>query len=120
VTTVDGWTAEQWTNECRHLRDALSALGVVVPSCLPGEPRDCGEPLLDHYISYLALLNARVVVMAQANLNPAQQDDFTQRVHDLHEQYEAEAGEHEYRERLLAEAEQRRRAGDEQQGPAGS
>lgn len=105
MTTVDGWSAEQWTSECRAVRDALSALSVIVPSCLPGEPRDCGEPLVEHYVSYLALLNARVVVMAQANLTPAQQDEFTQRAHELVEQHEA--GEQQYREALMNEARRR-------------
>lgn len=89
--TVDGWTAEEWVGEVRHVRDAMAALGVFVPSCLPGEPADCGEPILEHYVTYLALLNARVVVMAQANLTEGQQAEFTRRAEAFLEQYTAEA-----------------------------
>lgn len=86
-----GWTAEEWMCEVRALRVALHALGVLVSSCLPGEPEDCGEPLADHYVSYLALLNARVLAMAQGSLNEAQQVEFTHRVQEAYAQYDADA-----------------------------
>lgn len=90
MTTIDGFTAEEWTAEVKHVRDAMAALGVFVPPCLPGEPEDCGTPLVDHYVTYLALLNARVVVMAQANLTQTQQNAFTAQATAFLEQYEAE------------------------------
>ena len=43
-------------------------------------------------MSYLAMLNARVVVMAQHNLTPQQQAAFTDRAVELVEQYNAEDG----------------------------
>ena len=38
------WGPAEWTAEAKHVRDALTALGVFTPPCLPGEPEDCGGP----------------------------------------------------------------------------
>lgn len=88
--TVGGFTFGQWLGETRHVRDALAALGVLVPPCLPGEEKDCGEPVVEHYMTYLAMINARIVAMAQANLTPEQQDQFTIRAEHFLAEYAAE------------------------------
>jgi hypothetical protein len=90
VSTVNGWTAEQWTAEVKAVRAAMRSLGVIVPACLPGEPGDCGTPLVDHYVTYLALLKARVVVMAQSNLTDAEESAFTEQAKTFLDQYENE------------------------------
>lgn len=90
MSTVDEWATERWTGEARHIRDVLAALGVSAPFCLPGEPSDCGGPVADHHVTYLALLNARVAAMAQANLNEAPQRQFTAKAEALLAEYGSE------------------------------
>lgn len=85
------WGPAEWTSEAKHVRDALAALGVFVPACLPGEPADCGSSTAaEHYVSYLALLNARIIAMAQANLNELEADSFTAQAKAYLEHYTAE------------------------------
>lgn len=74
--SVEVWSAEKWGQEARGVRNALAALGILVPFCLPGEKDHCGQPAVDHYVNYLAKLNAQSAVMAMANLDEAQQVDF--------------------------------------------
>lgn len=90
--TVDGFTLGEWIAETRHVRDSLAALGVLTPACLPGEEKDCGAPVLEHYMTYLALLCARVAIMAQANLNEAQQAEYARRAQFYMNECEAEQG----------------------------
>ncbi|MEU0770549.1 hypothetical protein [Streptomyces albogriseolus] len=62
------WDNDDWHRETTAVRDALAALGVIVPTCLPGEPGDCGAPAWTHYAGYLALLKARTQTLILANL----------------------------------------------------
>lgn len=68
-TPESEWTFEEWVFETRAVRDALAALGVQVPKCLPGEPEDCGESPWAHYASYLAILKANAQFMIETNLS---------------------------------------------------
>ena len=93
MSTVNGWTAEQWTAEVKAVRAAMRSLGVVVPACLPGEPGDCGTPLVEHYVTYLAMLNARLVVMSHVNLTAAEEESFLGQTKAFIERYEDEVDE---------------------------
>ncbi|MET7584592.1 hypothetical protein [Streptomyces microflavus] len=51
---------EEWLDEARRVRQALTALGDHLPLSLPDEPGACGQSTRDHYASYCAQLKARI------------------------------------------------------------
>ena len=88
------WTPDEWAFETRGVRDALAALGVTVPHCLPGEPADCGAPVWSHYATYLGLLKARAQIFIETNLGPGGPGaDFAENVYTEElDSYRREAG----------------------------
>ncbi|RFU83648.1 hypothetical protein DY218_27460 [Streptomyces triticagri] len=69
------------------MRTALAALGVEVPACLPGEDSGCDQSAQGHYLTYLAMLNARVVTMAAANLTGREVTEFNHLANTFYAEY---------------------------------
>ncbi|MFB6428471.1 hypothetical protein ACFCXC_31650 [Streptomyces microflavus] len=62
------WSDEEWLDEARRVRQALTALGDHLPLSLPDEPGACGQSTRDHYASYCAQLKARAQVRIERDL----------------------------------------------------
>ncbi|MEU6932833.1 hypothetical protein AB0A05_27165 [Streptomyces sp. NPDC046374] len=92
------WDGPQWLMETRAVRSALKAIGVEVPECLAGEPKDCGEPTWSHYAAYCSMLKMRAQFMLDMNLGDQPGPPGTG-IPDLAEHY----GEHVYRATLTNE-----------------
>lgn len=69
-------TPAWWMREIRLVREALKALGDLMPPCLPGEPEDCGGSLPGHYANELAHLMAKAQVLIEVNTPELAQEAF--------------------------------------------
>ncbi|MGI5166555.1 hypothetical protein ACQEU3_19590 [Spirillospora sp. CA-253888] len=75
------WTMGEWLREARALREALAALGMTTPHCLPGEPADCGASVWEHYATYAGMLKGAAHVKAECHLGPGPGLDLAERVY---------------------------------------